>query len=320
MRENRNYLILLLLIVIVFNVKLPYYVDAPGGVIDISDRIEYEDKFFYEGSLNMLYVTEYVATIPTYIMSYILKDWDLVSIEDSRLADESTEDIDVRNKIMLDNSVNNAMYVAYETAGKEIIVSSKRHLVIGNVTDTNLMIGDEIREVNGKQIISLKDIKDLIAVSNIGDSLVFEVIRDGKEKVVKESIKDIDGDKALGVVLITDLDYETNPEIELNFRDSESGSSGGMMLALSIYSAISGEDILKGRNIAGTGTIDLEGNIGEISGIKYKIIGAAKKGIDVVLVPSANYDEAIKVKKEYGYKFPIVKVDTFEEAVEYLSK
>lgn len=310
----------MLLIVIVFNVKLPYYVDAPGGVIDISDRIEYEDKSFYDGSLNMLYVTEYVATIPTYIMSYILKDWDLESIEDSKLADESTEDIDIRNKIMLDNSINNAMYVAYETAGKEIIVSSKRHLVIGSVTDTNLMIGDEIRKVNGKQILSLNDIKDLIAVSNIGDSLVFEVIRDGKEKVVKESIKDIDGDKALGVVLITDLDYETNPEIELNFKDSESGSSGGMMLALSIYSAISGEDILKGRNIAGTGTIDLEGNIGEISGIKYKIIGAAKNGIDVVLVPSANYDEAIEVKKEYGYKFPIVKVDTFEEAVEYLSK
>ena len=32
-------------------------------------------------------------------------------------------------------------------------------------------------------------------------------------------------------------------------------------MALSIYNAISDEDIIKGRNIAGTGTIDIDGNV-----------------------------------------------------------
>ncbi len=42
------------------------------------------------------------------------------------------------------------------------------------------------------------------------------------------------------------------------------------MLTLTIYNAISGEDLIKGRNIAGTGTINLDGTVGEIDGVKYK--------------------------------------------------
>ena len=90
------------------------------------------------------------------------------------------------------------------------------------------------------------------------------------------------------------------------------------MLTLTIYSAISGDDIIKGRKIAGTGTIDINGNVGEIDGIKYKIMGAHKKGVDVVLVPSSNYEEAMRVKKDKGYDMEIVEVKTFSDAVNYL--
>ena len=124
----------------------------------------------------------------------------------------------------------------------------------------------------------------------------------------------------IGAVIVLDLDYKLDPDIDLKFKVSESGSSGGMMLALSIYSKISGEDLVRGRNIAGTGTIDMVGNVGEIDGIKYKIMGAYKDNIDIVLVPSANYKEAVKVKKKYDYDMEIVKVDTFSDVIEYLKK
>ena len=117
---------------------------------------------------------------------------------------------------------------------------------------------------------------------------------------------------------MTDFELDTSDEVKLKFKKSESGSSGGLMMALSIYSAISESDILKGRNIAGTGTIDINGNVGEISGVKYKIMGAAKNDIDIVFVPSANYKEAIKTKKDNNYKLDIVSVDTFLDAINYL--
>ncbi len=92
------------------------------------------------------------------------------------------------------------------------------------------------------------------------------------------------------------------------------------MLTLTIYNALIDEDIIKGRNIAGTGTISPDGSVGEIDGIKYKIMGAAASNIDIVFVPSANYKEAINTKNKYNYKMEIVKVDTFDEALEYLMK
>ena len=317
-KENISYVITILVIIILFNIKLPYYIYAPGGTIDISDRIEYSDKKDYDGSLNMLYVTEYEANVPTYLLSFVFKNWDLESIEKSQISDESMVEIDVRNKIMLDNSINNAKYVAYKAAGKEISISNKKHLIIGTLTETNLKIGDEILEIEGNKVEELSDIKEVINNSEIDDNISFKVIRDNEEVDVVETVKEIDEVKAIGVIFITDYEYELSPQIELKFKKSESGSSGGLMMALSIYSAISEEDILKGRNIAGTGTIDMNGNVGEIAGVKYKIMGAVRKGMDVVIVPSANYEEALETKEKNNYDIEIVKVDTFEDAINYL--
>ena len=251
-------------------------------------------------------------------MSYVMPNWDLESIEASQISNETVEEIDLRNKIMLNNSINNAKYVAYKAANKSITEKSSKHYVIATIVDTNLKIGDEILTVNDIKINNLNELKEIINNSNIGDKLKLKVIRNKKEKIIEEEVKENDGNKIIGVVFMTDFEYELDPKIELKFKKSESGSSGGMMMALTIYSAISGEDILKGRNIAGTGTIDINGNIGEISGVKYKVMGANKNKMDVVLVPSANYDEAIKTKKENNYDLEIVKVDTFEDAINYL--
>ena len=127
-----------------------------------------------------------------------------------------------------------------------------------------------------------------------------------------------DNRKIIGIIITTDYEYDLDPEITIKFKNSESGASGGLMLTLTIYNAISGEDLIKGRNIAGTGTINLDGTVGEIDGVKYKIMGANNSNMDIVFVPSANYEEAISVKEKYNYDMDIIKVDTFNEVLEYL--
>lgn len=318
LKENKFYILTIVIVILLFQIKLPFYINTPGGTIDIGDRISYDGLKEYDGSLNMLYVTEYVATVPTYLLSYVMKDWDLEDMEASQLSDETPEEIEERNKIMLDNSIHNATYVAYQEAGCKIEVTDKKNLVIGTTVENGLKIGDELLALEGEEIVDVKGIKETISNHEIGDSLTFRLLRDGKEQEVTVKISELDGQKGIGVVIITDYDYEMDPEITLKFKKSESGASGGLMMALSIYSAISDEDILKGRNIAGTGTIDVEGNVGEIDGIKYKIMGAVKNHMDVVLVPSGNYEEAKKVVEERDYDIEIVEVKTFEDAISYL--
>ena len=44
LKEYKIYLIAIILSVIIFNIKLPYYIMAPGGIIPIDDRIKTENK------------------------------------------------------------------------------------------------------------------------------------------------------------------------------------------------------------------------------------------------------------------------------------
>jgi PDZ domain-containing protein len=91
-----------------------------------------------------------------------------------------------------------------------------------------------------------------------------------------------------------------------------------MMMTLMVYNALTDQDLTYGKKIVGTGTINLDGTVGEIGGVKYKLMGAVKNDADLFIVPAGNYEEAMDVKKEKGYNIDIVSVETFSDVVEYL--
>ena len=316
LKENYKFLLFIVLMIIVIEVELPYYIEAPGGTINLSKRIDhnYDKK---KGSLNMLYVTEYKGNVVTVLLSKIIKSWDLYEISNQQVSDETTEDIYTRNKVMLDNSIQNATFVAYNYAGKKIDIKSKQNIIIATTKNNGFKIGDIINSIDDLEVDNIKTIKDHLNTLNVGDEVIIKLERDKKEKIIK--IK-LDKDKLLGIMLVTNYEYTIDDDLNIAFRSGEGGSSGGLVLSLGIYSEITGIDILKGRNIAGTGTIDIDGNVGEIDGVKYKIAGAVRNKMDVILVSPYNYDEAKKVIKDNNYDIELVKVSTFKEAVDYLTK
>ena len=111
-----------------------------------------------------------------------------------------------------------------------------------------------------------------------------------------------------------------SPKTEIKFKKKERGPSAGLVTTLSIYDKLVSEDLTHGLKIAGTGTIEADGSIGEIGGVKYKVMGADAGGADVFLVPKNNLDEAIKVKKDKKLKIKVYGVATFEEAIEVLEE
>ena len=129
----------------------------------------------------------------------------------------------------------------------------------------------------------------------------------------------IDNKKVMGLVFYQIFDLEVDPKIEFKFSNTESGSSAGLMTTLAIYDTLIPEDLTGGNKIAGTGTIDLDGTVGEIAGVKYKLSGAEKGGAKVFFVPTGdNYKEAMEVKKKRGYDIEIVEIKTFDDAINYL--
>ena len=319
-KENYKIILLMILIILFFNIKLPYYILAPGGTINITNRVVMEDyKKEENGSINMLYVSEYDGTPASLLMAKI-KNYDIESNKERQISNETIKEINKRNKIMRDNSLDIATMVAYTEAGKKIDIKNRKNVVVATTIDNGLEIGDEIITVDNVKCEEVADIKKQINRKEENDIITFKILRENKEKEIKSKVLLEGTNKIVGAVIITEYDYEINPKIDIKFKNSESGASGGLMLALTIYNAITEDDIIKGRTIAGTGTISLDGTVGEIDGIKYKIMGAAKNKVDIVFVPSANYEEAIMTKNKYKYNLEIVRVDTFKEAIEYLKK
>lgn len=316
LKENLKFIIFMIILITVVNIELPYYIEAPGGTINLTKRID--DNYDKEnGSLNMLYVTEYKGNIVTVLLSKIIKSWDLYEISEQQISDEDANDIYIRNKVMLENSIQNATFVAYNYANKKIEIKDTQNIVIATTKENGIEIGDIINSIDEIPIENSSTIKNYIDNLSKGDTVTLSIIRDGKEKQINITL---DEDKVIGVMIITNYVYETEDEIDIDFKNGEGGSSGGLILSLGIYSEITGIDLLKGRNIAGTGTIDIDGNVGEIDGIKYKIAGAVKNNMDVILVSPYNYEEAKKVIDDNNYKIELVCVKTFEEAIEYLTK
>lgn len=314
LKENLKPIIILVIFAFVVNYELPYYISAPGGTINLSERMD-KDYNKKNGSLNMLYVTEYRGNVVTVLLGKLFKNWDIYKISNQQISNENSEDIYLRNRVMLDNSIQSAIFVAYNYAGKEINISGKENIVIATTKDNGIEIGDIILEIDDQEIDDINDIKSWLDAEEAGTEVKLNIKRHGKEKELKVVLNE---DKLLGIVMITNYIYDVSDDLEFNFKSGEGGASGGLVLSLGVYSEITGIDLLKGRNVAGTGTIDISGNVGEIDGIKYKVAGAVKNNMDVILVASGNYEEAKKVVKDNNYDIELVEIKTFKDAVDYL--
>ncbi len=320
---KENYLVLLFGIVFMATIlyPLPYYIYTGGGTINVKDKIHIENKET-KGDFNLCYVEQINANIPTFLLSKLLSNWDSVSKEEVSLNDkEDIKDIYKRDKIYLEEANQNAIFVAYKKAGKSVNILDKHLYIIylEEDSDTDLKIGDDILEIDGSKIDSLADISKILDSYEVGSKLNIKVKRNGKEMMKYAIVHEKDDRKLIGIALTSIYDYEVDPKITFTFSNSESGPSGGFMVTLAIYNQLIDNDISNGLKIAGTGTIDIEGNVGSIGGVKYKLKGAVDSKSDIFLVPAGeNYEEAIKYKKKYHNDIKIIGISTFEEAIEKL--
>ena len=322
--ENYKKILFLIVLFLIANFPLNYSILTTGGTINVNDRVSINNEYKSEGSFNLAYVTELKATPVTYILSYVLPNWESIPLEEYQASsNETVEDINKRAKAYLKLSEQSALKVAYERADKGIKVDNSKFMVvyINELVKEDIKIGDNILEIDNKKFSSLEDYKNLLSKKNVGDYIKLKLERGNKTLETKMEVKNIDGKKLTGISILELYEFNVNPKIEFSFKENENGSSGGLMLSLAIYDKLISEDLTKGLKIVGTGTIDYDGNVGEIDGVKYKLIGAVKSKADVFVAPTGNnYDECLKLIKEKKYDIKLIEAKTFDGVLEDLRK
>jgi PDZ domain-containing protein len=108
----------------------------------------------------------------------------------------------------------------------------------------------------------------------------------------------------------------TQPPFPIEIQAGDvGGPSAGMMHSIAIIDSLTEGQLTNGRVIAGTGTIDLDGNVGSIGGIRQKVVAAEAAGAEYILVPEANYESALTAERD---DIEIVSVATLDEAITFL--
>lgn len=322
-KEEYKFIITLLLIYIILNIPLNYYITVGGGISDVSSRIHVTDSYKSKGSFNISYVTQLNGNVITYLLSYVIPSWERESTSNYKYTtEESLEDINFRGDLDLRTANGTATYWAYTLANKSLKeITSKMYVIVvfNDEYETNLKVQDEIVSIDGKTYESLNEYKKLIQSKKAGDTIEVKVIRNNQEMTLDVPLYDSEGITVLGVGLQYVKEYDTDPPVNIKFKSSESGPSGGLITALEIYNQLTKDDITNGYKIAGTGTLEPDGTIGPIGGIKYKIIGAEADKADYFLAPAGeNYEEAKKYIKDNNYKIKLIEVKTIEDAIKKL--
>lgn len=179
---------------------------------------------------------------------------------------------------------------------------------------------DEVISFAGKKIRSSDQLKSLIAKTNL-KKVDLGVIRDGQELTIPITIGSkasdgVEGSTAskrnfIGVYITEDYDLPFTVKINLK---NIGGPSAGLIFTLAMIEKLTKEDLVRGRNIAGTGTITPDGTVGPIGGIEEKLIGAAREGATLFIAPAFNCPEIRHTPRG----LQVVPVDTLSEALAVL--
>ena len=232
---------------------------------------------------------------------------------------QTEDDLQRENKKMFQDSQSDAEVAALRYLKYPVKVVAQE-ITRGAPADQVLEPGDRLFEVNGHEIKVQEDVRDALKGTKPGQAVEIsyehgDQPRETKAVKLGKASDYGSDDRAEGFLGLLPIDRaDVNFQTTIHLEDV-GGPSAGLIFALAIVDKLTPGELEKGKTVAGTGEIDVKGNIGLIGGIPFKLVAASDAGATTFLVPEGNCAEA-KANAPDGLR--LVKVDTLDSAVKAL--
>ncbi|MGP7819525.1 SepM family pheromone-processing serine protease [Niallia sp. 01092] len=319
-----------IMIVLVF-IPTPYYLNQPGSIEPLAAKVTVEDGHKSEkGSLNLTTVYSIKASNP-YIWLYgLVAPHTEVRKEEEVKGNLTDEEYNALLLHMMDNSKQSAIVASFHEAKKKVDFHYNGIFVSGVLPASKaksiISVGDIIHKVDGKTFNEANQLIAYFKEKKAGEKVELQFSHGKKLKTA--SIETIivnkkTGQVGIGIAPEDNLSIDPSLDVKIN-SENIGGPSAGLMFSLEIYNQMAHGDLTKGYKVAGTGTMDAKGNVGQIGGIRHKIVAAHEAGVDIFFYPKDinKYDtNEVDIKdqvKQEGYDIKIVPVSTLREAIDYL--
>ena len=315
-----------------FTVPINVVIEAPGPTWNVLDngsssdqdvlKVKGTETYPTEGALRMTTVSVsgcpgYPVTTADLIAAWFSSDRRIVDRNEVCPQDQTAEQVEETGKAQMTASQDAAVIAALVETGK----AGAMHLTVTEVTEqqtsTEVKAGDVLETMTpeGGQtttLTSFSQLRELMTTIPEGTRVTLGVRRgDQKASAALTTIAPQEG--TTGSLLGLSLKISIDSKVEATFGLSDvGGPSAGMMFALGVVDEITPGALTGGKDISGTGMIDISGQVGPIGGIRQKMAGARKAGSTFFLAPTSNCDE-VKGHEPEGMK--VFAVGTLHEAV-----
>ncbi|CAN5228117.1 PDZ domain-containing protein [soil metagenome] len=311
-RRRIGWLILLVSLVGIASVALipaPYVIEQPGPVYNVLGDVTVsghqvplidiptEHTYPTDGALDMLTVSirgdrQQPPSWFEIATAYFDPSKAVVPVDEIYPAGTSVEQSNQQGQVDMQNSQKEAIAAALTELGYSFpstltVVETQP----GGPADGKLEAGDTIVSLDGTPYSDVSALRAGIAANGVDKPATIVVDRKGVEQTFQVTPKLSPGDAPapiVGIVVGSDYTFPIDVTIQL---ENVGGPSAGQMFALGIIDKLTTGELNGGKNVAGTGTITADGEVGPIGGIRQKLYGARNAGAEYFLAPASNCDE-----------------------------
>ncbi len=327
-----TFVLVVVLIAAVFLVPVNAVIEAPGPTWNVLDngksadqdvlKVSGTETYPTEGALRMTTVSVsgcpgYPVTTADLIAAWISSDRRIVDRNEVCPQDQSAQQVEETGKAQMTASQDSAVIAALIETG----MAGAMHLTVTEVieqqTSTEIQAGDVLETITPEggeatTITSFSQLLELMTTIPEGTRVTLGVNR-GEQQTTAALTTIAPQEGTTGSLLGLSLKISVDSTVEASFGLSDvGGPSAGMMFALGVVDEITPGSLTGGKDISGTGTINMDGQVGPIGGIQQKMAGARNSGSRFFLAPASNCDE---VRGHEPEGMQVFAVSTLHEAV-----
>lgn len=303
---------------------VPYVAQVPGPTFDTLGEVDGEPIISLEGrdrnevegdlTLTTVGVSRGGLSLVQAVRGWFDDEVSVVPEESVYPADRSVEETREANRQAFVTSEQAAKSVALGRLGYPVKVVVQA-LAEESPAEDALEEGDAVEAVDGVPTPDLDALTETLTDIPPGSTVTVSYTRLGEPGTATVTTEAAEGREG-SLLGISVLEQPAAPfDVDIRVEDV-GGPSAGLMLTLGILDLIGDEDLTGGAVIAGTGTIDLGGNVGAIGGVPLKMVAAQGIGAELFLVPEGNCAEAAAAPDP---GFPLARVGTLDDALEALA-
>jgi Lon-like protease len=304
--------------------KFPNVVYLPGTAERLGERLEVKGapEFKPKGRFLMATVSQVLEPRFVDMVDAWLRDEADIEKRQDVLGDVSVEESRKISQDMMDNSKQVAMVIAARKLGMATTGGAVEVLELDPKAPAAkvLKTGDDIVTIDGQPLCLVGDLREKLAGRKAGDKLALVIRRGGtgpEVPVTAELMTAPDGRAIFGMYAGPSKHTPCKTDFEADFRTGKvGGPSAGLSMTLTLLDRLSEGELTGGKVIAATGTIESDGSVGPIGGLKQKTYGVKKAGAKLFIVPASEVGEATP----YAGDMKIVGVRTLDDALKALEE